>query len=92
MLYPVLTVSNVDTIFSKQKVSNHDRQVTLIYSFDEQSDGSWAMADLDSIIKPGVSAIVLKVLNEAGAKSLGKCIQIKRFQGNRFTKLVISFG
>ena len=50
------------------------------------------MADLDAIIKPGVSAIVLKVLNEAGAKSLGKCIQIKNFQGNRFTKLVISFG
>lgn len=49
------------------------------------------MADLDAIIKPGVSAIVLKVLNEAGAKSLGKCIQIKNFQGNRFTKLVISF-
>lgn len=50
------------------------------------------MADLDAIIKPGVSGIVLKVLNEAGAKSLGKCIQIKNFQGNRFTKLVISFG
>ncbi|XP_019851276.1 PREDICTED: uncharacterized protein LOC100633591 isoform X2 [Amphimedon queenslandica] len=45
-------------------------QIYMMYSL-QKDDGSWLLSDLDTIVMPGTGDRVLKVLNEAGAKSLG---------------------